>query len=807
MSGRTRITLCAYAATLMAASALLPLLDSAQWLALAAVLLAVQFGAGAVARRVSLARPLTLVFQALVGLMLLTLSFARQEALLGVVPGPAVLARFGELLSQGGQDIERYAIPAPSSPGIELMVIGGVLTVGLMVDALAVTYRSAAPAGLPLLALYSVAAGLAGDAASVLWFVLAAIGYLLLLLAEGRDRLSQWGRVFGGSSAGAARGARAFESSRAPLAPVRTGRRIGVLALGVALAVPAALPALDGGLLSDSRSGGGSGSGGSTINAVNPLVSLQDSLNQPEDVEVLRYRTNSPDKDGMYLRFVALDQFDGTTWKTSERGVKDVPDRLPQPTGLSSSIATQEVQTNITASDGYRQDWLPMPYPATRVDIDGRWRFEPEGRTLVGDRGQNTRGVEYSVNSLVVKPTAQDLATAPRPPADIVAEYTKVPSTLPDVVKETARNITVGSRNDYESAVRLQDWFAVNGGFTYDTDVRSGTGVSAISRFLEDKRGFCVHFSFSMAAMARTLGIPARVAVGFTPGTERADETMSVSIRNAHAWPELYFEGVGWTRFEPTPSIGSVPDYALPESPSSGPSDPAEQQPSVSQEPSATASAPDTCPADQRRRGECESSAPVQAITPTGSDGSSWRLPLIALAALAVVVLPLLPLLWRMRVTARRLGSRGRTPDDARDRTLQAWQEVLDTAWDHGIVPDGALTARKSAERIVRLGRLDGEAADAVHRIAGAVEQVLYAPQPQSAGGLVDDVGRVRAGLSAAAGRWERLRARLFPRSAVRVIWAASARWGALAERCRTAVRSRVPRRLPALRRPFRQRG
>ncbi|MFH8615934.1 DUF3488 and DUF4129 domain-containing transglutaminase family protein [Streptomyces sp. NPDC017979] len=805
MSGRTRIALCAYAATLMAASALTPLLDSAGWLALAALLLAVQFGAGAVGRRVSLARPLTLAFQALVGLMLLTVAFARQEALLGVVPGPDVLARFGELLSQGGQDIERYAIPAPSSPGIELMVIGGVLTVGLMVDALAVTYRSAAPAGLPLLALYSVAAGLAGDSASVLWFLLAAIGYLLLLLAEGRDRLSQWGRVFGGASA--LRGAQTARSAGAPLAPVRTGRRIGVLALGVALVVPAALPALDGGLLSDSRSGSGSGSGGSTINAVNPLVSLQDSLNQPEDVEVLRYRTSAQDKDGMYLRFVALDQFDGTTWKTSERGVKDVPDRLPQPTGLSSSIATEEVQTNITASDGYRQDWLPMPYPATKVDIDGRWRFEPEGRTLVGDRGQNTRGVQYSVSSLLVKPTSDDLASAPRPPADIVAEYTKVPASLPDVVKETAENITVGARNDYESAVRLQDWFAVNGGFTYDTDVRSGTGVSAITRFLTDKRGFCVHFSFSMAAMARTLGIPARVAVGFTPGTQSADDTMSVSIRNAHAWPELYFEGVGWTRFEPTPSIGSVPDYALPEAPASDPSDPAAPRPSASQAPSEATSTLDTCPADQRQRGECESSAPVQAITPTGSGGSSWQLPLVVLAALVVVVLPLLPVLWRMRLTARRLGSRGRTAEDARARTLQAWLEVLDTAWDHGVPPDDALTARKSAERIVLLGRLEGEAADAVHRIAGAVEQVLYAPRPQTATGLVDDVGRVRAGLSAAAGRWERLRARVFPRSAVRVVWAASARWGALVDRARTAVRSRLPRGLPGLRRPSRQRG
>jgi transglutaminase-like putative cysteine protease len=56
-----------------------------------------------------------------------------------------------------------------------------------------------------------------------------------------------------------------------------------------------------------------------------------------------------------------------------------------------------------------------------------------------------------------------------------------------------------------------------------------------------------------MAAMARTLGIPARVAVGFIPGTATADGGMTVGLKDAHAWPELYFEGVGWTRFEPTP--------------------------------------------------------------------------------------------------------------------------------------------------------------------------------------------------------------------------------------------------------------
>ncbi|MCF3148452.1 transglutaminaseTgpA domain-containing protein, partial [Streptomyces platensis] len=561
MSGRARLALCAAVATLCAAGALLPLVEPISWLIQAAVLLALLTGVGAAARRVPLAGPLVIGLQLLAGVLLMTLLFTPGEAILGLLPGPDSLAEFGRLVQTGVRDVGRYAIPAPVTPGIRLLLITGVLVIGLMVDALAVTYRSAAPAGLPLLALYSVAAGLSQGGAGWLRFLIAAAGYLLLLLAEGRDRLSQWGRVFGGGSEASRpdRG-QAFAALGGPvLAPVRTGRRIGALVLGIALVVPALLPSLGGGLFGTGGSGAGPGGGGGTISAVNPLVSLQDSLNQPEDKEVLNYRTTAADTRGMYLRIVALDQFDGTTWKPSERTVTDVPERLPQPTGLNTAVDLDRVNTSISTAEWYAQNWLPLPYPASKVDISGRWRFEPQGRTLVGDRGQNTHGLQYQVESLQVRPTSRQLAAAPAPPDGLLREYTKVPRSLPPVVRSTARQVTRGAPTAYARAVKLQDWFALNGGFSYNTQVRAGSGSEAIARFLRQKEGFCVHFSFSMAAMARTLGIPARVAVGFTPGTKQPDGTTSVGLKDAHAWPELYFQGIGWTRFEPTPSRGSVP--------------------------------------------------------------------------------------------------------------------------------------------------------------------------------------------------------------------------------------------------------
>ena len=780
MSGRGRLAFCAALATLAASCALLPLVDPATWLLQAALLVGLQTVVGAVARRVPLARPLTVLAQLLVSLLLLTLLFARENALGGVFPGPEVFQRFSDLLAEGTQDVGRFAIPAPLTDGIRLMLVGGVLVIGLMVDTLAVTYRSAAPAGLPLLALYSVAAGLSQGGARWLWFLCAAGGYLLLLLAEGRERLSQWGRLFADRSRPGSAPHEPGSVGGPAVAPVRTGRRIGALALGISLVVPAVLPSLSGGLL-DAARGGGAGEGkgdGGTISAVNPLVALQDSLNQPEDRTALTYRTNAEETQDLYMRIVALDKFDGSAWKPSERRITSVPDPLPAPRGLAPDVRTQKVTNKIKAADWYAQDWLPMPYPADSVRADGKWRFEPEGRTVVGYQGQSTRGASYEVENLIVKPTAEQLRRAPAPPRALEREYTRVPDSLPSVVPQTARRVTRGADNDYERAVRLQDWFARKGGFRYDTQVQSGSGTAAIAKFLEQKEGFCIHFAFSMASMARTLGIPARVAVGFTPGTAQGDGSMAVGLQDAHAWPELYFEGVGWTRFEPTPTRGTTPDYTLPDSPDSD-ENPAERLPdrgqSASPEPSPSQS--DACsPEEKRSNPQCGAVAPPPDAGAGGGGFPTGTVAAVVGGVLLVLVLPALPLLWRKRVRARRL----RPPPEGTDVaawTLAVWRELLDTGWDYGVVPEDSATPRTAAARIARVGELGPEAAEAAHRVALAVEQVLYAPRPASASSrLADEVRCVHDGLRAAAPRRLRVRASLLPPSTVRVWWDLSRR-------------------------------
>ncbi|WP_377272062.1 DUF3488 and DUF4129 domain-containing transglutaminase family protein [Peterkaempfera sp. SMS 1(5)a] len=801
MTGRTRLTVVSAAAVLLVSFCLTPLLTGAGWLVHAAFLVAVTAGVGAGVRRLPIPRPLMAGLQLLVLFYLLLLGFVRSALVYGLLPGPGSVDRLGQVLQSGFDDISAYGTPAPSTPGLRLILVGSVALIGLAVDAMAVTYRRAALAGLPLLALYSVGTGLGDGGAAWLWFLLAAGGYLTVLFSDGQDRLTRWGRVFHGSGRGG--------TGSAPL--TRSGHRIGVLALAVALVVPAFLPQLGNGLVAGGL-GHGSGKGGGTITAINPVVSLQADLNRPVNVEQLRYTTTSQDAGSMYIRVAVSDDFNGVDWKPSQQKVEDVPQVLPNPTGLADSVARTEVSTQIQISDHLRQEWLPMPYPASEVDVPGDWRFEPNSRTLVGDNGQKTLGLSYTVKSLELQPTADQLRNAPAPPNDITQRYLKLPDNLPAVVRATALQVTRNAPTPYDKAVALQDWFAGSGLFTYDTEVEAGTGTNAIAKFLQDKRGFCVHFSATMAAMARALGIPARVAVGYTSGTQQSDSSWVVGSKDAHAWPELYFEGAGWLRFEPTPSRGFAPDYTQQQASTAPGGDHQEPAPKPTAHPSSSPTANSTCTGRERQAGDCGTHD--TATSTVSAEQSPWPtvgvMTGIAIGALLVMLL-LTPMFWRMRLRRARLRPAGGPPDGAAvqleltdQQVLAAWQELVDSAWDLGIAPDGAETPRRTVGRITASAPLEGESREAAGRVALATERVLYARSPQTAPGLDRDVRTASNGLRAAAGRWTRVRAVLLPPSSARLVWRAADAMGAVRDKVQSgvwAVRRRIADAVGRLRR------
>jgi transglutaminase-like putative cysteine protease len=128
-------------------------------------------------------------------------------------------------------------------------------------------------------------------------------------------------------------------------------------------------------------------------------------------------------------------------------------------------------------------------------------------------------------------------------------------------VYEAADGVTSGAQSPYEAAALLETWFREAGGFVYDEQPPAPIGgTPALVDFVNDtKRGYCQHYAGAMALMLRLLGIPARVAVGFTSGEySNDDKEWVVQDTNAHAWVEVWFPDFGWIPFDPTPGRGQL---------------------------------------------------------------------------------------------------------------------------------------------------------------------------------------------------------------------------------------------------------
>jgi hypothetical protein len=120
-----------------------------------------------------------------------------------------------------------------------------------------------------------------------------------------------------------------------------------------------------------------------------------------------------------------------------------------------------------------------------------------------------------------------------------------------------ARRIAGHAATPYAAVLALESWLRQTGGFTYDESPPRGKGAPLVSFVTQTKAGYCQHFAGAMAAMLRMLGVPARVAVGFTSGTPE-DGTWVVTDHDAHAWVEVWFAGIGWVPFDPTPGRGTL---------------------------------------------------------------------------------------------------------------------------------------------------------------------------------------------------------------------------------------------------------
>lgn len=745
MTAASRLTLLGGVAATLSLLPLVPITDASGWLVPAA------FGVGLVAltgwsiRRATTAHWPVPLAQLAVLTLWLGLLVAADVAWLGVIPTWAWLERLGLMTSEGFAVIMEYAPPVPVERPMLFLLVAGAGLVAIAVELAVFGLRNVPLAGLPLAVMYAIAAAVVREGWSWIWFVFPAAGFLAVLIAEGRSRVTAWGM----SAASSAR--RAGQPETDSLA--RNGRRVGTVALAAAVIVPAALPALTAGGIG-SGFGGGSG-GGHTIRTDNPIVDLQRDLTRPDNVPVLRYTTDSEQPE--YIRTAALDVFNGEEWATSDRTVSvlNTDGTLPLPPGVSTAASEPDTANyQIEVTDNFSSTWLPLVYPAYRIDIEGNWQYYAGTLDVVADDGQDIQGIDYEVDSIVLERDPADLRDAP--PSDDPIQFRQQFDLLLELPAETREMLepfveeAVGDRtNAYEQAAALQRWFRTDGGFSYSLETAAGTSSSALLDFLEDRSGYCEQYAATMAIMARYLGIPARVAVGFTPGESQSDGSWVVRAHDAHAWPELYFSGAGWIRFEPTPATrtGLPPDWTVPPPEDADSEDEAEL--------GNLGALPDgeLPPGLQDQFGADAGAGAIGDDEP-----SRWPLILLGVGVAGVVLASPSAVAWALR--SRRWRQAG---DDAVLQAEAAWADLRDAVRDAGLRWDRSATPRGILRYVTAKAQLRSYGQGLLNRLAMATEQARYAPRAEKHPDLRKDAAEMRATLLAPLPWWLRLRARLWP--------------------------------------------
>jgi transglutaminase-like putative cysteine protease len=162
-------------------------------------------------------------------------------------------------------------------------------------------------------------------------------------------------------------------------------------------------------------------------------------------------------------------------------------------------------------------------------------------------------GEQYLVHANVIGPTIVQLRAAGDTYPDwVTAENLQLPDALPPEIAALARRITAQAKTPYDKADAITQYLRSN--ITYSTTVGNPPpGRESLDWFLFDsKKGFCNYYASAEVILLRSVGIPARMVVGFAQGEFTAPNLYVVRARDEHAWPEVYFPGIGWVEFEPT---------------------------------------------------------------------------------------------------------------------------------------------------------------------------------------------------------------------------------------------------------------
>jgi len=290
--------------------------------------------------------------------------------------------------------------------------------------------------------------------------------------------------------------------------------------------------------------------------AAGPLGALGDSTTTMEenvvgadgDLDIVGSVEQNPDvrfvvegAGPRYWRTGSYDRYTGDGWIRS--GSPGQGGRLASPG--DTDVASYQVETRSTLAA------VPAPWQPVGLDGLGGVSVAPDGSPeLDGTLGA---GETYTVESTVPDLSPSVLAQADGDyPREVTERYTQLPASMSDRVAERTREIAVDAETPYETAAVVERWLENNRAYSLDIDRPSGDIVEAF--LFEMDRGYCTYYATTMVGMLRSVDVPARLVVGYTPGEPAGDGGYAVRGTNSHAWVEVYVPGHGWVQFDPTPA-------------------------------------------------------------------------------------------------------------------------------------------------------------------------------------------------------------------------------------------------------------
>jgi transglutaminase-like putative cysteine protease len=668
------------------------------------------------------------------------------SATLSGIPTGEALATFARDLAKA-PDVLRSAV-VPVEPAGAALLLAVVATYVAAAATELLGRRADVPVGAigPSVALYVAIAALASGSwvAATALFALATVAYLVAVHhAEGTARRT-W-----------------FQSARGRRSRVLAGGMVaGTVAVAFAVSAGPAFPGARGEPLLDYRDLG-RGQGQTPIVAKSPLVSIAGKLNVDPDREYFKV-----DSGGRRLRWrtMALDvlELDRAVEGWTVESAQGSPDDLEGPSNArDAERVVQRVEIAVEA-DRY---WLPAAYRPLRIELDGAATLPGSGTLLLN---RSLTGVEYEVESEVRAPSPDALRSVTFAELGPMRDATRLPPRYSSRVKQLALELTRDAPTPYDRAMALQDFFQSDD-FAYDQSVEYSPAPRVVESFVFDRRrGFCQQFATAFTEMARAAALPARVAVGYQPGTLGDDGRFHVAGRDAHAWPEVWLgEEFGWTAFEPTK--GRV-------DPVSGRGSPGGATPGGTTATTATttASTPASTGSTPTTRAPTPSPEVRVAPPPAEDAGGGHEPPALAVAAvvLAAVVGAALAAAGLLTAGALRRTHRRRTASDPRRRVLGAWTEALERLGAAGVSPRPAATPVEFARRHAPAHGA-GDAGAPLLALARLQTAALFAPDPPS----VDDaeaawahVDAITAALRTRVPRTERWISRLRVRRRDRLV-------------------------------------